>query len=59
MHQLTQTRKRQKNEFNEELQAVMDKVSSRDIAIVMGDMNAKVGGENTGIDNVMGQQGVK
>ena len=59
MHQLTQTRKRQKNEFNEELQAVMDKVSSRDIAIVMGDMNAKVGGENTGIDSVMRQQGVK
>ena len=48
-----------KNEFNEELQAAMDKVSSRDIAIVMGDMNAEVGGENTRIDSVMGQQGAK
>ena len=38
---------------------MMDKVSNRDIAIVMGDMNAKLGCENTGIESVMGQQGAK
>ena len=48
-----------KEEFYEELQAVMNKESSRDIAIVMGDMNAKVGCENTGIETVIGQQGAK
>ena len=38
---------------------MMDKVSNIDIAIVMGEMNAKVGCENTGIESVMGQQGAK
>ena len=38
---------------------MMDKVFSRNIAIVMGDMTAKVGCKNTGIESVMGQQGVK
>ena len=48
-----------KEEFYEELRAVMDKVSSRDIPIVMGDVNAKVDCENTRIESVMGQQGTK
>ena len=37
---------------------MMGKESSRYIAIVMGDMNAKVGCENAGIESVIGQQGV-
>ena len=58
MHQLTQ---KKKIKFHEELQAVnvMDNVSNRDIAIVMGVMNAKVGCKNTGIESVMGKQGAK
>ena len=37
-----------KEEFYDELQAVMDKVSNRCIVKMMGDMNAKVGCDNTG-----------
>ena len=33
-----------KEEFCDQLQAVLDKVSKRDIIILMGDMNAKLGG---------------
>lgn len=35
----------------------MKKVSTRDIFIVMGDINAKLGCDNAGIESVMGQQG--
>ena len=48
-----------KDEFYEELQSLMDKVPKRDIVILMGDLNAKVGTNNTGIENVMGRQGAK
>ena len=46
-----------KEEFYEQLQAVMDKVPKRNIIILMGDMNAKVGGGNRGKTSVMGQHG--
>ena len=38
---------------------MMDKVSSRDITIVVGEMNAEVGCVNTEIENVMGQQSAR
>ena len=38
---------------------MLDKVFNRDIVIVMGAMNAKLGCDNTGIESVMGQQGAK
>ena len=42
--------KETKKQFYEILQAVVHKVSSRDIAIGLGDMNAKVGCENTRVE---------
>jgi len=37
----------------------MEQVSYRDMKIVMGDMNAKVGTDNTGREEVMGRQGAR
>lgn len=48
-----------KNNFYEELQAVLEQVPGRDDKIVMGDMNAKVGMDITGREEVMGRHGVK
>ena len=46
-----------KEEFYEQLRAVMIKVLKRNIIILMGDMNAKVGRDNKGKASVMGQHG--
>ena len=46
-----------KTEFYEQLQSVLDKAPKRDIKIVMGDMNAKVGSDNTGRELIMGRHG--
>ena len=46
-----------KAKFYEQLQAVLDKTPKRDIKIVMGDMNAKVGSDNTGRELIMGRHG--
>ena len=48
-----------KDDFYEELQAVMEKVPRRDVKIIMGDMNAKVGTDNTGREEVMVRHGVR
>lgn len=42
-----------KEEFYSELQNVLDKERPKDITIVMGDFNAKIGPDNTGYENVM------
>ena len=47
-----------KEEFYQQLQAVLDRVPRRDIVIVMGDMNAKVGSDNAGREHVMGTEGM-
>ncbi|XP_078580636.1 uncharacterized protein LOC144864435 [Branchiostoma floridae x Branchiostoma japonicum] len=44
--------------FYEQLQATMAKRKKRDITILMGDMNAKVGSANSGNEGVMGKHGV-
>jgi len=49
----------EKDDFYEQLQAVMEQVPRRDMQIVMGDMNAKVGTDSTGRDEVMGRHGAK
>ena len=36
-----------KNSFYAQLQSVLDKIPNRDMVILMGDMNAKVGADNT------------
>jgi len=40
------------------LQSIIDKVNKRDILILMGDMNAKIGNNNDGMESVMGKEGV-
>ena len=47
-----------KEEFYQQLQAVLDRVPRRDIVIVMGNMNAKVGSDNAGRQHVMGAEGM-
>ena len=47
-----------KDEFYEQLQGVLDRAPRRDIDIVSGDMNAKVGTDNTGKEMVMGREGL-
>ena len=48
-----------KDNFYEELQAVLEQVPGRDVKIVMGDMNAKVDTDNTGKEELMGRHGVR
>jgi hypothetical protein len=47
-----------KTDFYEHLQNVLDGVPRRDIIIVLGDFNAKVGGDNTGREIIMGREGL-
>jgi len=44
--------------FYRQLQATVDKTPRRDVQIIMGDMNAKVGSDNTGREREMGTQGL-
>ncbi|XP_068229081.1 craniofacial development protein 2-like [Palaemon carinicauda] len=46
------------DEYYEELQNVIDEIPKRDMKIVIGDFNAKVGRNNQGIENVMGVEGL-
>ena len=48
-----------KDDFYDQLQMVLEQVPSRDVKIVMGDMNAKVGMDNAGREEVMGKHGVR
>ena len=45
-----------KNDLYDQLQTVLEQVPGRDVKIVMGDMNTKVGMDNTGRKEVMGKQ---
>ena len=47
-----------KEEFYEQIQATMDKIPKRDLKILMGDLNAKVGSDNTDKELIMGRHGV-
>ena len=46
-----------KEDWYEQLQAEVDKVPQHDMLLVMGDMNAKVGSDNTDRERAMGSQG--
>lgn len=48
-----------KDDFYDQLQMVLEQVPSRDVKIVMGDMNAKVGMDNAGREEVMGKHGAR
>ena len=43
-----------KDDFYQQLQAVLDRRGTKDITILMGDFNAKTGMDNTGYEDVMG-----
>ena len=47
-----------KDSFYTMLQGVIDKLPRKDVNIVMGDANAKVGQDNTGYENIMGRNGL-
>ena len=47
-----------KNSFYAQLQSVLDKIPNRDMLILMGDMNAKVGADNTDREREMGRHGL-
>ncbi|GFR61508.1 endonuclease-reverse transcriptase [Elysia marginata] len=49
---------KEKDAFYDLLQEVMDKLPKKDINILMGDANAKIGRENTGYDRIMGSHGL-
>ncbi|XP_072037118.1 craniofacial development protein 2-like [Amphiura filiformis] len=45
------------DEFYDQLQRETDKTPKNDILIIMGDLNAKVGSDNSGWETVMGKHG--
>lgn len=47
-----------KDAFYQQLQTVLDKARKKDMTILMGDFNAKIGADNTGYNEVMGTQGL-
>ena len=47
-----------KEEFYNKLQAILTKLPNKDINIVMGDLNAKVGEDNRHYEQVMGKHGL-
>ena len=48
-----------KNSFYAQLQSVLDKIPNRDMLILMGDMNAKVGADNTARKREIGRHGLR
>ena len=47
-----------KEEYYQLLEETTRKCNRKDITIVMGDMNAKVGSDNTGLEEIMGKNGI-
>ena len=47
-----------KEEFYEQIQTILDRTHKRDMKILMGDLNAKVGTDNTHRDLIMGRHGI-
>ncbi len=45
--------------FYQQLQKVKDRTPSRDILVIAGDFNARVGAENSGIEKVLGRCGLR
>ena len=47
-----------KDDFYQQLQAVLDRRGAKDKTILMGDFNAKIGMEHTGYEDIMGSHGL-
>ena len=48
----------EKESFYYQLQTVYDRTPRRDVIVVIGNFNAKIGNNNTGMETVMGQHGL-
>lgn len=48
-----ESRDDEKDDFYDQLQATFDTCKRHDIVIVMGDLNAKVGGDNKDMEGIM------
>ena len=44
--------------FYHKLQTVLDKMKEKDVTILMGDFNAKIGSNNRGYEEVIGTHGI-
>nr|KAG5705732.1 hypothetical protein BaRGS_027391 [Batillaria attramentaria] len=47
-----------KDDFYQQPQTVIDRGGAKDMTILMGDFNAKIGSDNTGYENTMGTHGL-
>ena len=47
-----------KDDFYQQLQAVLDRRGAKDITMLMGDFNAQIGINNTGYEDIMGTHGL-
>jgi len=47
-----------KNQFYSHLQTILERYPAKDINILMGDLNAKIGKDNTGCEEIMGRHGL-
>ncbi|VDP21959.1 unnamed protein product [Schistosoma margrebowiei] len=47
-----------KDQFYNRLQSIIEKFPTKDLTILMGDFNAKVGTDNTGYEDIMRRQGL-
>ncbi|KAJ8356884.1 hypothetical protein SKAU_G00196780 [Synaphobranchus kaupii] len=47
-----------KDDFYHQLQTVLDRRGAKDITILMRDLNAKIGSDNTGYEEIMGKHGL-
>ncbi|CAH8462687.1 unnamed protein product [Schistosoma guineensis] len=47
-----------KDQFYERLQSIIEKCPRKNLTILMGDLNAKVGIDNTGYEDIMGRHGL-
>ena len=47
-----------KDDFYRRLQVVLDTLPKKDLNIVMGDANAKIGTDNRGYEEIMGKHGL-
>ena len=47
-----------KEDFYNKLQTVLGKMKEKDVTILMGDYNAKIGSNNRGYEEVMGTHGI-
>nr|KAG5694141.1 hypothetical protein BaRGS_001468 [Batillaria attramentaria] len=51
-------KRRKEDDFYQQLQTVIDRGGAKDMTILMGDFNAKIGSDNTGYENTMGTHGL-